>query len=193
MSADSAPKVYIHADESCLGNQFKGRANAGGAGGLIETWIDDQWIARDFWLSESDTTNNRMAIWSAIAGLTSLKRPAPVHFVSDSQYLVKGASEWRHGWKRRGWKRKAGPIENLDLWKKLDTVLEPLEVTWHWVRGHDGHARNEYVDHLAVTAATEQSNSGGLEPSGFIDWLNEQREKKDRFMDFMEFVEPDLG
>jgi ribonuclease HI len=191
-SSTSVPTVWIHADESCLGNQFKERANPGGAGGLMETWIDGEWIARDFWLSEPDTTNNRMALWSAIAGLGSLRRRAPVQFVSDSQYLVKGASEWMPGWKRRGWKRKAGPIENLDLWKKLDRVLEPLGVTWHWVRGHDGHARNEYVNDLAVRAATEQDSSGGLVESGFVDWLNEHREKRERYLDFMEFVEPEL-
>lgn len=188
----STPVVWIHADESCLGNQFKGRANPGGAAGLMETWIDGEWIARDFWLSEPDTTNNRMAIWSAIAGLTSLKRPAPIRFVSDSQYLVKGASEWMHGWKRRGWKRKAGPIENLELWQKLDRVLQPLDVTWHWVRGHAGHARNEYVDALAVEAATEQTRSDGLVPSGFTDWLEVQRDTRGRYMDFMEFVEPEV-
>jgi ribonuclease HI len=186
------PVVWIHADESCLGNQFKERSNRGGAGGLMETWIDGEWIARDFWLSEPDTTNNRMAIWSAIAGLTSLRRPTPVHFVSDSQYLVKGASEWMPGWKRRGWKRRAGPIENLDLWKKLDRVLKPLDVTWHWVRGHDGHPRNEYVNDLAVRAANEQDSSDGLVESGFVEWLNEHREKRQRYLDFMEFVEPEL-
>jgi len=159
----------------------------------METWIDGEWIARDFWLSEPDTTNNRMAIWSAIAGLTSLKRRAPVHFVSDSQYLVKGASEWRHGWKRRGWTRKAGPIENLDLWQRLDGILEPLDVRWHWVRGHDGHARNEYVNDLAVAAAKDQSSSEGLVPSGFTEWLNEHRERRGRYLEFMEFLAPELG
>jgi ribonuclease HI len=188
----SSPVVWIHADESCLGNQFKGRANPGGAAGLMETWVDGEWIARDFWLSEPDTTNNRMAIWSAIAGLTSLKRAAPVHFVSDSQYLVKGASEWMPGWKRRGWKRKAGPIENLELWQKLDRVLRPLDVTWHWVRGHAGHARNEYVNDLAVEAAKAQTRSDGLVASGFTDWLEVQRDTRGRYMDFMEFDEPEV-
>lgn len=189
-------RVYIHADESCLGNQFKKKASPGGAGGLVEMWrpgVDgDEWIARDFWLSEPDTTNNRMAIWSAIAGLSVLTRPVPIVFVSDSQYLVKGASEWMPGWKSRGWKRRAGPIENLDLWQKLDGILQQHDVTWHWVRGHDGHPRNEYVNDLAVQAATEQTRSDGLVASGFVDWLNDQRERRQKYMEFMEFLRPEL-
>ncbi len=192
----SDERVYIHADESCLGNQFKGKANRGGAGGLVEFWRPgeggDEWIARDFWLSQSDTTNNRMAIWSAIAGISVITRPVPIAFVSDSQYLVKGASEWMPGWKSRGWKRRAGPIENLDLWQKLDAILANHQVSWYWVRGHDGHPRNEYVDHLATRAAAEQTQSDGLVESGFVDWLNEEREKRQRYMDFMEFLRPEL-
>ncbi len=184
-------EVYIHADESCLGNQFRNRANPGGAAGLVETWRGDDWVCRDFWVSEPDTTNNRMALRSALEGLGSLKRRCRVHFVSDSQYLVKGASEWIHGWKRRGWKRKGGPIENLELWQALDRVMGRHEVDWHWVRGHAGHPRNEYANDLAVNAARELSASGGLVDSGFRGWLEEQREKQ-RYLDFMEFVRPAL-
>ena len=108
-------RVFIHADESCLGNQFKERANPGGAAGLVETWTDGGWVRRDYWISEPDTTNNRMAIRSAIEALGALKRRCDVTFVSDSQYLVKGMSEWVRGWKARGWKRKTGVIENLEL------------------------------------------------------------------------------
>ena len=184
-------EVYIHADESCLGNQFRNRANPGGAAGLVETWRGDDWVCRDFWVSEPDTTNNRMALRSALEGLGALRRRCRVHFVSDSQYLVKGASEWIHGWKRRGWKRKAGPIENLELWQALDRVMARHDVDWHWVRGHAGHPRNEYANDLAVDAARELSASGGLVDSGFSGWLAEQREK-DRYLDFMEFVRPSL-
>lgn len=183
--------VYVHADESCLGNQFKDRATPGGAGGLLEVWVDDEWTARDYWLSEADTTNNRMAIRSAIEALRLLNRSCVVHFVSDSQYLVKGIAEWMPGWKRRGWKRKAGPIENLELWQELDRWLQRHDVRPKWVRGHDGHPRNEYANHLATTAAKEQSASGGLVDSGFQEWLEGEREK-DRYMDFMEFLKPEV-
>ena len=139
--------VYIYADESCLGNQFKDRANPGGAAGMIEVWSDGAWERRDYWVSSPDTTNNRMAILSAIEALRHLKRPCQVRFVSDSQYLVKGMSEWIRGWKARGWKRKGGPIENLELWRQLDGIAARHRITWQWVRGHQGHPQNEYANH----------------------------------------------
>lgn len=187
---NALPLVQIHADESCLGNQNQNRARPGGAGGLLEVWKDGAWVRRDFWLSEPDTTNNRMAIRSALEGLGLLTRRCDVRFVSDSQYLVKGASEWIHGWKRRGWKRKAGPIENLELWQALDRLLPRHQVRWEWVRGHDGHPRNEYANHLATTAAKDQTGSGGLVESGFQAWLDEEREAHGRYMDFQEFLPP---
>lgn len=179
--------VHVHADESCLGNQFQDRATPGGAGGLVEVWRKGAWRRRDYWISEPDTTNNRMAIRSAIEALRTLKRPCTVHFVSDSQYLVKGISEWLPGWKRRGWRRKAGPIENLELWKALDRELGRHDVRPRWVRGHAGHPRNEYANHLATRAAKEQSSSGGLVASAFEAWLEEERERG-RYLDFMEFL-----
>lgn len=185
------PTVYIHADESCLGNQFQDRATPGGAAGLVEFWRDGIWMRRDYWASEPDTTNNRMALRSALDGLGFLTRKCRVHFVSDSQYLVKGASQWIHGWKRRGWKRKAGPIENLELWQALDRVMVRHEVEWEWVRGHDGHPRNEYANHLATTAAKERSTSGGLVDSGFEAWLEQEREERGRYLDFQEFLPPE--
>ena len=182
--------VHVHADESCLGNQFRDRANPGGAAGLVELWRGGRWIRRDYWIAEPDTTNNRMAIRSALELFTALKRPCAVRFVSDSQYLVKGMREWLRGWKARGWKRKAGPIENLDLWKRLDRAVTGHEVEWEWVRGHAGHPRNEYANDLAIRAARGQSNSGGLIASGFEAWLEEEREKG-RYLDLHEFLPPD--
>ncbi|MDX1494456.1 MAG: ribonuclease H [Longimicrobiales bacterium] len=182
--------VYIHADESCLGNQNQKRARPGGAAGLVEVWDDGAWQRRDYWLSEPDTTNNRMALWSVIAPLRLLRRKCRVYFTSDSQYLVKGINEWRHGWKRSNWKRKTGAIKNLELWKEVDALVDRHDLTARWVRGHDGHPENEYVDFLATRAAAEQSSSGGLTASGFQEWLDERREKKDQFMDYMEFLPP---
>jgi len=182
--------VYIHADESCLGNQFQGRANPGGAGGLLEVWREGAWVRRDYWISESDTTNNRMALRSAIEGLRALARPCVVRFVSDSQYLVRGISEWLPGWKRRGWRRKTGPIENLELWKSLDEELRRHDVRPEWVRGHAGHPKNEYANCLATTAAKDQTTSGGLAPSGFEAWLEGERERG-RYLTYHEFLPPD--
>jgi len=181
--------VYVHADESCLGNQFQDRANPGGAGGLVEAWHGGVWERRDYWISERDTTNNRMAIRSAIEVLRALKRPCVVRLVSDSQYLVKGIKEWLPAWKRSDWRRKSGPIANLELWQELDAALSRHTVRPDWVRGHAGHPRNEYANHLATTAAKSQSNSGGLVPSGFQEWLDTERERG-RYLDYQEFLPP---
>ena len=188
-----SPLVVIHADESCLGNQFKGQSSPGGAAGLVEYWKNGAWERRDYWISEPDTTNNRMAIRSAIEGLLALELRCRVRFVSDSQYLVKGMREWLPGWKRRGWRRKAGPIENLDLWKTLDLEAAGHDVTWEWVRGHAGHPRNEYVNDLAVEAATDQKDSGGLTESGFEAWLQQERDQRGRYLDDLEAQAPEPG
>jgi ribonuclease HI len=102
-------------------------------------------------------------------------------------------SDWMPGWKARGWKRKAGPIENLDLWKQLDKVATRHNLAWHWVKGHAGNPRNEYANELATSAADEQTTSGGLVPSGFQAWLDNEREERGLFMDFMEFAPPEEG
>ena len=175
------PVVLVYADESCLGNGREGQ-NPGGAAGLIEyaSRASGQTTRLDYWLSEPGTTNNRMALRSAIEALRILSRKGRrlrVHFTSDSQYLVKGMSEWVRGWKARGWKRREGEIENLSLWKELDAVAQSHVVEWQWVRGHNKHPQNEYADHLATRAAREQSNSGGPVPSLYEEWLALQRAK----------------
>jgi ribonuclease HI len=100
-----------------------------------------------------------------------------VLIVSDSQYLVKGMREWVPGWVGRGWRRREGPIENLELWKTLLASSRLHDVQWTWVRGHKGHAKNEYANDLAVLAAKEQRVSDGIVESGFGDWLEAKRAK----------------
>jgi ribonuclease HI len=184
------PLVYIYADESCLGVQFTDRPSPGGAAGLIELWRGKEWVRREYWVSEPATTNNRMALRSAIEGLRSLNRPCRVIFTSDSQYLVRGMREWVPGWIRRGWRRKGGPIENEDLWRELVDVARRHAVDWRWVRGHAGHAQNEYANWLAIRAAKTQTDSGGVVPSGFEAWL-EQRRSHGSYLDFNEFAPPE--
>ena len=184
-----AQPVYIFADESCLGNQFKDAKRPGAAAGMIERFDDRAgWHRRDFARFEADTTNNRMAIVSGIAGLRALNRPCRVVFTSDSQYLVRGMREWVHGWAARGWKRKGGPIENLSLWKRLCEVAGPHQVQWRWVRGHDGHAKNEYANHLAVEAATRRQGIRGTRPSNFGEWLEAEQEAG-RLLEFLDVPE----
>ena len=169
----------IHADESCLGNGRDG-LTPGGAGVLIEIAIQGAIERRDLYVHAPDTTNNRMALAGAIAtfALLSAKgRRLRAVYVSDSEYLIKGMREWVPSWRARGWKRKGGSIENLELWQALLQVQSGHAVTWRWVRGHAGHAKNEYADYLAVRAATEQITSQAAVPSGFSAWLDTRRAK----------------
>jgi ribonuclease HI len=178
--------VFIHADESCLGNQFADRARPGGAAGLLEVFDARRgWTRRDYFLSEPDTTNNRMALRSAIEGLRALRRPCRVVFYSDSNYLVQGMKEWIHSWAKRGWKRKGGAIENLELWVELARHAGRHTIEWRWVRGHAGHPNNEYVNQLALEAARHGKNSHGLAPSGFDAWLA-ARQEADSHLDFLD-------
>ncbi len=174
-------KVVVHADEACLGNGRDG-ATPGGAGGLVEITRADGIVRRDYFLSEPDTTNNRMAIRSAIAAIELLAakgKPIAFEFVSDSEYLVKGMNEWMAGWKRRDWRN----VKNPELWQELDEIAEPHDIRWRWVRGHAQNPRNEYADFLATTAAKDQTRSDGLVESGFPEWLEGQR-LKGRYTDF---------
>jgi ribonuclease HI len=181
---EQQPLVFIYADESCLGNQYKDRARPGGAAGLLEFWHPRKgWVRRDYWTSEPDTTNNRMAIRSATIPLAALKQPSRVVFTSDSRYLVDGMTQWVHGWSARGWKRKDGEIENLELWKALMPVAGRHEVQWRWVKGHAGHPQNEYANYLATRSASRQDQSGGLVDSKFDDWIREEQEKE-RYLSF---------
>ena len=178
MSA-SHPLVAVFADESCLGNGKAG-LTPGGAGGLVE-WrypATGALLRWDFWISEPDTTNNRMALRSVIEAFRGLSRKGntfSVVFTSDSRYVVDGMTQWVPGWMSRGWTRKTGPIENLELWQEAVAAAEPHEREWRWVRGHAGHPQNEYANFLATRAAAEQTASDGLVPSGFDAWAAAQR------------------
>lgn len=166
--------AVLHLDESCLGNGREGE-NPGGGGGLVEARSRSGRIQRrDFYISAPATTNNRMALAGATEALRLLAGKGArlrVLIVSDSQYLVKGMREWVSGWAARGWRRKDGPIENVELWQELVASARLHDVQWSWVRGHRGHPKNEYANDLAVLAAREQRASAGLVESGFDEWL----------------------
>lgn len=185
--------VAIYADESCLGNGREG-SNPGGAGGLVE-WVhpDSRELKRwDYWISEPHTTNNRMALRSVIEAFRELgkrNRPFRVVFTSDSRYIVDGMSTWVPGWIKRNWRRKGGPILNLELWREAIEVVNTHECQWVWVRGHAGQPQNEYANFLATKAAAEQSSSGGLRPSEFESWLKAQQSKKSTLNETAPFPE----
>jgi ribonuclease HI len=176
------PLVAIYADESCLGNGREG-ANPGGAAGVIEhvNPATERLTRWDYWIGEPATTNNRMALRSAIEALRVISRRGGrfrVLFTSDSQYLVKGMTEWVYGWANRGWRRKEGAIENLELWRELVEAAAPHRVQWQWVRGHAGHPQNEYANDLAVRAARDQTSSDGARTSGFDELLEAQPQRQ---------------
>ncbi len=177
--------AVVHLDESCLGNGREG-PTPGGTGGLIEVRTTRGVERREFAIASADTTNNRMALAGAIAVLQLLAAKGnrlQVLIVSDSEYLVRGVREWLPGWISRGWKRKAGPIENLELWRALDSSLRQHDPQLTWVRGHAGHPKNEFANDLAVAAAKTQATTDGLIESTLLEWLGRQREKG-RYLDY---------
>ncbi|MBT3809685.1 MAG: ribonuclease HI, partial [Rhodospirillaceae bacterium] len=102
---------------------------------------------------EDETTNNRMELMAAIAALEELKKPSPIDLFTDSTYVRDGIMKWIHNWKRNGWKTAARkPVKNVDLWKRLELAMEPHNIEWHWVKGHNGHPDNERADELARNA-----------------------------------------
>ena len=173
--------LAIYADESCLGNGREG-SNPGGAAGVLEyVHPESGTLTRwDYWISEPATTNNRMALRSLIEAFSAISRKGVkfrVTFTSDSQYLVKGMREWVYGWMSRGWKKKDGPILNLELWMNAVESTRGHQLDPQWVRGHEGHPQNEYANHLATRAAREQTSSEGIIASKFDEWLAAERDR----------------
>ena len=106
------------------------------------------------------TTNNRMELQAAIQALRALKRRSTVALFTDSRYVIDGITQWINRWKARGW-RTAGkkPVKNVDLWQLLDTQTGEHDVTWHWVKGHDGDRDNERADVLARRGIPEPADN----------------------------------
>ncbi len=133
--------VEIFTDGACRGNP-----GPGGWGAVLRFKGHE----KELYGGEAETTNNRMELMAAIRALESLTRPCKVQLTTDSQYVMKGITEWMTNWKKRGWKTASKqPVKNVDLWQRLDTALAPHQVEWEWVRGHTGHPENERADDLA--------------------------------------------
>ena len=145
--------VEIFADGACSGNP-----GPGGWGALLRSGG----VEKELSGFAAETTNTRMELTAAIAGLAALKRPCRVHLTTDSEYLKKGMTEWLAGWLRRGWQNaKKQPVANRDLWEQLLALSNRHQVEWHWVRGHNGHAENERCDSLARAAIAAGRAGGG--------------------------------
>ena len=115
---------------------------------------------RELWGGEPATTNNRMELVAAIKGLEALSRRCRVRLTTDSQYVRRGITEWIASWKARGWKTAAKqPVKNVDLWQRLDELVQQHDIEWHWVKGHSGHVENERADALANRGIDEMETS----------------------------------
>ena len=137
-------KVYIFTDGACRGNP-----GPGGWGALLRYSDHEKKLSG----GERDTTNNRMELMAAIQALAAVKETCMIELYTDSQYVQKGITEWMPSWKKRHWKKSDNkPVKNADLWQALDQQTQRHQISWHWVRGHNGHVENELVDRLANQA-----------------------------------------
>jgi len=138
--------VEIFSDGACSGNPGPG------GWGTILRWDGHKKELSGF---APETTNNRMELTAAIQALKAIDEPAVVTIYTDSQYLQKGISEWMPKWLAKKWRGTSGPVANQELWKELLAVSGRYMVSWHWLRGHSGHAENERVDYLCRAARRE--------------------------------------
>ena len=139
--ATESQLVEIFTDGACRGNP-----GPGGWGVVLRYGAHEKEMCG----GERETTNNRMDLTAVIRGLEAMKRPITAKVYSDSQYVLKGISEWIHGWKKNGWKTAdKKPVKNADLWQVLDSLARQHKLEWIWVKGHAGHPENERADALA--------------------------------------------
>ncbi len=145
-------KVTIYTDGSARSNP----EGPGGYGTIIE-YVDTKGNLheRTYSAGYKKTTNNRMELMAVIVGLEALIKPCDVEVISDSKYVTEAFNQnWIENWQKKGWKKSdKKPVLNVDLWKRLLKAMEPHEVTFVWVKGHDGHPQNERCDQMATTAA----------------------------------------
>lgn len=151
-------KIELYTDGSCLGNP-----GPGGYGAVLIYKTHRKELSGGYRL----TTNNRMELMAAIAGLAALSDACEVDLTTDSQYVRQGITQWISGWKRKNWQTSAKkPVKNVDLWKMLDELCQQHQVTWHWVKGHSGHPENERCDVLAREAAEKNATQDDTGYSG---------------------------
>ncbi len=137
-------EVEIFCDGACSGNP-----GPGGYGAVLRC----KGVEKELSGAEKQTTNNRMELTAALEALRQLTRPCKVTVTTDSQYLVKGMTEWLVSWQHKNWiNSKKEPVLNRDLWEALVDAVTMHDVSWKWVRGHNGHAENERCDAIAREA-----------------------------------------
>lgn len=145
LEVSDGEQVYAWSDGSCLGNP-----GPGGWGYVIRMG-EEEWEGSG---AKNHTTNNVMEMTGALMALEALPEGSKITLETDSQYVVKGMTQWLKGWKKKNWKKADGnPVLNQEVWERLDKANQERQVTWKWVKGHAGHAENERCDDLARAAA----------------------------------------
>ncbi len=140
-------EVTIYTDGACSGNP-----GPGGWAAILKYGPHEKELSG----GEAETTNNRMELSGVIAALGALTERCSVTLYTDSQYIERAINEhWLDSWKKRGWRRKDGPVKNLELWQELDKLLHAHEVSVHWVKGHAENEYNNRCDALAVKRRDE--------------------------------------
>ena len=139
-------RIEIFTDGACSGNP-----GAGGWGAILRYKDTEKELSG----GEAETTNNRMELTAVIEALQALKTRCVITLYTDSRYVMDGVKQWLPNWKKNNWKtaNKKYAVKNIDLWQKLDELVNQHEIIWVWVKGHAGHPENERVDKLARTAA----------------------------------------
>jgi ribonuclease HI len=146
-------EAIIFTDGACLGNP-----GPGGYAAVITIAGEEQIIVG----RDQSTTNNKMEITAAIKALEAVPQGLPIVIHCDSQYVIKGATEWLRGWKAKGWRKADGkPVMNQDLWMQMGALMVGRQITWKWVKGHAGHPENERVDRLANWEAVRAAAGDG--------------------------------
>ena len=148
--------VEIFTDGACSGNP-----GVGGYGAILRYRDKTKEISG----YHSDTTNNRMEMMAVIEALKQIRKSCRITIMSDSNYVIKGMTEWLPSWIKKNWKNsQKRPVLNQDLWKKLITLTKPHQIEWKWIKGHKGHKENERCDNLArmaIRAYKEKQGKGG--------------------------------
>lgn len=146
--SEEIENIEIYTDGACSGNPGKG-----GYGVLLKFNSKEKELSEGFRL----TTNNRMELLAVIEGLKSLKRKCNIELYTDSKYVSDAINKgWLKTWERKNFKRKTGPVLNIDLWKQLIPLLEKHNVNFNWVKGHNNNIGNERCDVLAVEGSKKK-------------------------------------
>lgn len=145
-------KIYLITDGACSGNP-----GPGGFGVVMRFGAYE----KELYGYVEMTTNNQMELLAVICGLKALTRTGNIVIVTDSKYVLQGATQWMTAWIKKGWKTASNqPVKNKNLWVQLNTLLSiHPQVTWEWIKGHTGHPDNERADLLAREAIVKQSSN----------------------------------